>query len=57
MAIALAVYLLLAWLLTGPMGNHGLWSAMAAFMVVRALTLAAWYPRILRQLEEPVPAR
>ncbi|GAA3907358.1 MATE family efflux transporter [Halomonas cibimaris] len=42
--IALAVYLPVWWL-TRPLGNHGLWLAFMAFMLVRSATLAAYYRR------------
>jgi Na+-driven multidrug efflux pump len=32
--------------LPGLLGNHGLWLSVMIFMVVRALTLAFYYPRI-----------
>ena len=35
------------WLLMDSFGNHGLWMALSGFMIVRAVTLAAWYPRLL----------
>ncbi|WP_458524533.1 MATE family efflux transporter [Onishia taeanensis] len=38
----LAVYLPLWWL-AQPLGNHGLWLAFSAFMLVRSSTLAAYY--------------
>ncbi len=38
------------WLLVPALGNHGLWLAFMIFMVVRALTLGLWYPRIERAL-------
>jgi len=40
--VGLAVYLPLWWL-TQPMGNHGLWLAFSAFMLVRSATLGAYY--------------
>jgi MATE family multidrug resistance protein len=42
--IALAVWGVSAW------GNHGLWAAFLVFMVTRAATLRAFYPRIVHAL-------
>lgn len=33
-------------------GNHGLWLGLMVFMVLRAATLMAYYPRILRSMDE-----
>jgi len=46
MAASLTVFAVLSWLLVPGMANHGLWLAFATFMVTRALTLAAFYPRL-----------
>lgn len=44
MLVSLAVYVVV-WLVATPvLGNHGLWLALAVFLVVRGLTLAARYP-------------
>ncbi|MEZ2353238.1 MATE family efflux transporter [Caballeronia sp. RCC_10] len=48
MAVSLAVYLLAAWTLAGPLGNHGLWLALTAFMVARGVTLWVQLPSIER---------
>jgi MATE family multidrug resistance protein len=48
MMIALAVYLVAALLLMPVWGNHGLWLAFTLLMIMRAVTLAAWLPRLLR---------
>jgi MATE family multidrug resistance protein len=48
MAVALAVFLLAAWTLMGPLGNHGLWLAMLALMAARGLWLGLVYLRIER---------
>ncbi|MDR5735149.1 MATE family efflux transporter [Caballeronia sp. LZ025] len=50
MAVSLAVYLLAAWTLAGPLGNHGLWLALTAFMVARGVTLWMQLPSIERAL-------
>jgi MATE family multidrug resistance protein len=52
MIISLAAYLLAVWLLLPVWGNHGLWMALMIFLVARALTLGAWYPRIERSLHD-----
>ena len=63
MVLALAVFLLVAWTLGGPLGNHGLWLAMLAFMAARGLWLGLVYLHIERgagfvaALSGPVPAR
>lgn len=48
MVLALAVFLLAAWLLVTPLGNHGLWLALLAFMAARGLWLGGCYLRIDR---------
>ncbi|MEJ8572548.1 MATE family efflux transporter [Microbaculum marinum] len=49
MLVSLAVYLLV-WLVATPLlGNHGLWLALAVFLLVRGLTLAARYPLRLQR--------
>jgi MATE family multidrug resistance protein len=48
MVLALAVFLLVAWALKGPLGNHGLWLAMLAFMAARGLWLGLVYLHIER---------
>jgi len=50
MALALAVYLAAIEIGLPLLGNHGLWLAMVLFMLVRAATLLAWYPRLERVL-------
>lgn len=47
MAVAFAVYALLL-LVTGPLGNHGLWLAFSLFLVVRAAGQASLLPRMER---------
>jgi MATE family multidrug resistance protein len=46
MLISVALYVLAIATLPGLLGNHGLWLSVMIFMVVRALTLAARYPKI-----------
>lgn len=50
MAVSLLAYLGACWLLVPAFGNHGLWLAFTLFMAVRAITLAAVYPRLLRDI-------
>lgn len=50
MAVSLLAYLGACWLLVPALGNHGLWLAFTLFMVVRAITLAVVYPRLLRDI-------
>lgn len=45
MLLSLAVYLVAWWLLTPVYGNHGLWAALAIFLLVRGVSLA-WRCRI-----------
>ena len=47
MAIAFAIYGVLL-LVTGPLGNHGLWLAFSLFLVVRAAGQASLLPRLVR---------
>ena len=47
MVLAFAAYGLLL-LLTGPLGNHGLWLAFSTFLVARAAGQAALLPRLRR---------
>ena len=46
MIVSLTAYLTAVWFLLPVFGNHGLWISLAIFMVVRAATLAFYYPRI-----------
>ena len=48
MIVSVAVYLVLCAVLIPLWGNHGLWFALAAFMALRGLTLAAVYPAVGR---------
>jgi len=47
MVAAFAIYGLLL-LVTGPLGNHGLWLAFAMFLVARAVAQALLLPRLKR---------
>ena len=48
MLISLAVFLAALYFLQPNYGNHGLWLSLMLFMVVRAITLGAYYPRLER---------
>lgn len=52
MLVSLLVFLAAVWLFLPLWGNHGLWAALMVLMVVRALTLGLWYPRIVADLPE-----
>lgn len=52
MIVSVAVYTALIFTLPHFWGNHGLWAAVMAFMVLRAVTLAAYYPRLERAVAE-----
>ena len=55
MAIAFAIYGALL-LVTGPLGNHGLWLAFSLFLVARAAGQASLLPRLVRAtFGDPVP--
>ena len=49
MAVALAVFLAVAFALRPALGNHGLWLALMAFLAARGLWLGAAYARIERR--------
>lgn len=55
MLVSTAAYLALAWALLPPLGNHGLFLSLAAFMLIRALTLWPHYPAIRRAMESAAP--
>ena len=48
-----AGFLAFLWLLPAGTGNHGLWGAMTAFTLLRAVTLLIAYPALLRSVEAP----
>jgi len=50
MAVSLAIFLGACWLLVPVLGNHGLWLAFMLFMVARAVSLGAAYPRLVKSL-------
>jgi len=52
MIIALAAYLPAGYAFLALWGNNGLWLALYVYLIVRALTLFAWLPRIERGMEK-----
>ena len=48
MAISLALFGLVLVPMVPALGNHGIWFSFALFMVFRAVTLTAFYPRLER---------
>ena len=48
--LSLSGFLLLAWLLIGANGVQGLWLAMIAYVVMRALALLIYYPDLRRSI-------
>ena len=52
MLVSTACYILLVLLLREPLGNHGLFLALSAFMVIRALTLYYYYPGVVRTIPD-----
>jgi len=56
MIVSLGAYLAAVYWLTPRFENYGLWTALMIFLVTRALTLGAWYPRIERSLRDPARA-
>lgn len=56
MLVSLALYLVAANVGLSHWGNHGLWAALAVFMVLRAVSLGIQYPALLRSVERPAAA-
>ncbi|MFT5113182.1 MAG: MATE family multidrug resistance protein [Parasphingorhabdus sp.] len=54
MLISTFVYFAVAILLTPVWQNHGLWASLMIFMVLRAVTLAVYMPRLMRQTTLPL---
>lgn len=46
MLLSFAAYLAAVYFLPPVIGNHGLWAALMVFMIARAITLAARYPKL-----------
>jgi len=51
MLISTVIYLPTSYLLWLAMGNHGLWIALFVLFILRALTLWARYPRLIREAQ------
>lgn len=49
MLLSLAIYLVVWWITREPLGNHGLWLSLNAFLVARGVTLAVRVPTKLKQ--------
>jgi len=56
MLISFAGFFVLAVVLEGRFGNHGLWCALLAFMALRAITLGLQLPRVERMAFRPAGA-
>jgi len=50
MIFSLLFFVLTSWWLTDTLGNHGLWLSLIMFNLVRALTLALYFPRLGQDL-------
>jgi len=50
MILSISIFVGALYLIVPDMGNHGLWLAFTVFMVARALTLGAVYPRLERRV-------
>ena len=50
MLVSVALYTVAVFTLPTYFGNHGLWASVMLFMVLRALTLAVFYPRVERMV-------
>jgi MATE family multidrug resistance protein len=52
MLVSVVLYTVAVFTLPTYLGNHGLWASVMLFMVLRALTLALFYPRVERMVAE-----
>ena len=50
MIVSMLIYLALLQVLIPQWGNHGLFLGLSLFMVIRAITLGVYYPRIVRAI-------
>lgn len=57
MLLSVTVYLASWFVLTSLYGNHGLWASLIVFLAARALTLAARYPALERDVFAPGAAQ
>lgn len=51
MVASLIVFAIAVFVLVPAFGNHGLWAALSVLMIVRALTLALFYPALEKSVE------
>ena len=54
MIVSMLVYLALLQVLIPQWGNHGLFLGLSLFMVIRAITLGCYYPRILKGINDHI---
>ena len=52
MIVSMLIYLALLQVLIPQWGNHGLFLGLSLFMVIRAITLGLYYPRIVREIAD-----
>ncbi len=50
--VSVVVFMLAWWWLTPVFGNQGLWCAFVIFVCARAAALAAYYPRLIRAMDQ-----
>jgi MATE family multidrug resistance protein len=50
MIFSLAFFVLSSWFFSDHLGNHGLWLSLIMFNLVRALSLALYFPRLSQDL-------
>ncbi len=53
MVVSLGGFLVILWPMMAKWENHGLWAAISVFLILRAVTLWAAYPALLRAVEPP----
>lgn len=51
MLVAAGLYLPFSFWMTETFGNHGVWAGIYSFLILRALTLLAFYPALERRVE------
>ena len=52
MIVSMLIYLALLQVLIPQWGNHGLFLGLSLFMVIRAITLGFYYPRIIKAIAD-----
>ncbi|GAB6849008.1 MATE family efflux transporter [Paraburkholderia kururiensis] len=55
MALSGGVFMAASWALVAPLGNHGLWAALLAFMAARGITLLMRLPRLAASIAAHQP--